>query len=279
MGDFRPQRVGVVHHKLPPSLRLADEVAAFLAERDHPCRVASSRDGEAVRAMLGDIDVFITLGGDGTILRTACLSAGTGTPLLGVNLGRVGFLAELQPDDWQDGLTRLLAGEAWLEPRMMLHVEHRRGGHALASYLALNEVVVGRGRLAKVIRIATQVDGARLSHYVADGLIAATPTGSTAYAFAAGGPIMPPTLRNILLVPIAPMFGLPRPVVLSEGAEVRLTVETSHEAILSVDGQSEVPLANGDEVGVRASEHTTTFARIRPPSYFYDSLPERLRYR
>ncbi|MHB0875333.1 MAG: NAD(+)/NADH kinase [Anaerolineae bacterium] len=280
MADYRPRRIGVLHHpKLPQSLLLADEVAAFLGERGCASRVASSWDTPAVRALLGEVDLFLTLGGDGTILRTARMSAAAGTPVMGVNLGRVGFLAELQPGDWRDGLARVLDGEAWLEVRMMLRSEHRRAGLALASYVSLNEVVVGRGRLARVIRIAAHVDGAQLSQYVADGLIAATPTGSTAYAFAAGGPIMPPTLRNILLVPIAPMFGLARPVVLSEGAEVVLTVDTDHEAILTVDGQSEVALASGDQVSICASEHTTTFARVRPTSYFYDSLSERLRYR
>lgn len=280
MGAFLPRSIGVLHHpKLPQSQVLADEVVAYLASRDQVCRVASSWDTAAVKAMLGQVDLFLTLGGDGTILRTARLSAVAGTAVMGINLGRVGFLAELQPNDWQQGLTRVLDGEAWLEVRMMLHSEHRRAGSPLGSYLSLNEVVVGRGRLARVIRVDARIDGASVSQYVADGVIAATPTGSTAYAFAAGGPIMPPTLRNILLVPIAPMFGLARPVVLSEGAEVNMTVETDHEAILTADGQSEVSLASGDQVSVRASEHTATFARIRPTSYFYDSLSARLRYR
>ena len=140
--------------------------------------------------------------------------------MLGVNLGRLGFLAEVQPEEWREGIGALLRGEAWLEQRMMLDSEHWNAGDRRGGYLSLNEVVVGRGRIARVIRISALADGAELANYVADGLIAATPTGSTAYAYAAGGPIMPPELRNILLVPIAPTVGLTRPVVLSEGAAV-----------------------------------------------------------
>lgn len=275
-----PLRFGVLHHpKLPRSQELASEVTGFLAERGCAAWAGSSWQVPDVQEHLQDVDMLITLGGDGTILRAARIGAPAGKPIIGINLGRVGFLAELQPDSWREGMAQLLAGRYWLEERMMLHAEHRRDDQVLTSFLALNEVVVGRGRLARVVRIGAYVDGARLSHYVADGLIAATPTGSTAYAFAAGGPIMPPALRNILLVPIAPMFGLARPVVLSEGTLVRLTVDTDHEAILTVDGQSEVSLASGDEVWVSASEHTTVFPRLRAASYFYDSLSERLRSR
>jgi len=275
-----PASFGILHHpKIPYSQELAREVADFLAEHDRQTWVGSSWDIEAIRRQLHCLDALITLGGDGTILRTARVSASTGKFILGINLGRFGFLAELRPEDWQEGLEKVLSGQYRLEERMMLHSEHRRQGQLVDSYQALNEVVVGRGRLARVIRIATQVDGAQIAQYVADGLIAATPTGSTAYAFAAGGPIMPPTLRNILLVPIAAMFGLARPVVLSEGSSVRLTVDTDHEAMLTVDGQFEVALASGDEVWVRASEHSALFVRLRPPSYFYQSLSERLRIR
>lgn len=274
----QPRRFAVLHHpKLPYSQELADQVAAFLQERGCSAWIGSSWDAAAIQERLDQLDMLITLGGDGTILRTARIGAPARKPIIGINLGRVGFLVELQPDTWQDGLSTLLADQFWLEERMMLRAEHWQGEHLLSSHLSLNEIVAARGRLARVVRITAWVDGAQLYQYVADGLIAATPTGSTAYAFAAGGPIMPPTLRNILLVPIAPMFGLARPVVLSEGAQVRLTVETDHEAILSVDGQFEVSLANGDEVGVQASEHTALFPRLRTKAYFYDSLSERLR--
>jgi len=275
-----PCRFGLLHHpKIPQSQELAREVAAFLAERGCRTWIGSSWDQDAVKDRLSEQDILVTLGGDGTILRAARIAAPGGKPIIGINLGRVGFLAELSPDEWQEGLAKLLVGDYWLERRMMLRSEHWQGNRLQSTNLALNEVVVARGRLARVVRIGAHADGAELSEYLADGLIAATPTGSTAYAFAAGGPIMPPTLRNILLVPIAPMSGLARPVVLSEGAEVWLTVDTDHEAILSVDGQWEESLASGDRVCVQTSHHAALFARVRPQAYFYESLSQRLRCR
>ncbi len=272
------RRFGILHHpKLPHSLELAGEIAAYLESTGRRSWALSSWDPEGIRSHLREADAVITLGGDGTILRTARVCAPAGVPILAVNLGRLGYLAEVAPTEWEQGLRRALQGDYWVEERMMLTSEHTRAGAVRHTFQSLNEAVVGRGRLARVIRIAAHVDGADLARYVADGLIAATPTGSTAYAFAAGGPVMPPTLRNIILVPIAPMFGPARPIVLSEGAQVRLTVETDHEAILTCDGQSEVPMESGDEVVVRAWEHSARFLRLRSPSYFYEALSNRLR--
>jgi len=269
---------GILHHpKLPHSQTLAEEIAAFLQEAGQESWTLSSWDPEGIRSHLAGTHAVITLGGDGTILRTSRVCAPNGVPILAVNLGRLGYLAEVAPADWRTALERVLQGDYWLEERMMLTSEHMRAGVVRHAFQSLNEAVVGRGRLARVIRIAVSVDSAELARYVADGLIAATPTGSTAYAFAAGGPLMPPTLRNILLVPIAPMFGPARPIVLSQGAVVHLTVDTDHEAILTCDGQSEVPMESGDEVVVRAWDHSARFIRLRSPSYFYESLAARFR--
>src|SRR6185503_10719088 len=195
-------------------------------------------------------DLIVVLGGDGSMLRTGSLAAQFGVPILGINLGRLGFLGEVQPEDWPQALERVLRGDYWTEERMMLHVEHRRGGEVLGTYEALNEAVVGRGALARPVRLRTLIDGGELTTYVADGLIIATPTGSTAYALAAGGPILPPELKNILLIAIAPHLSIDRAIVLSQGSRVEVIVRTDHQAILSADGQYEVPLQDGDEVRV-----------------------------
>ena len=269
-------RVAILYHpKLPHSQELAREISTFLLGRGHEAWLGSSWDVRAIEAQLPGSDLILTLGGDGTILRAARVAVGSQAAILGINLGRFGFLAELQPEEWQAGLCQALAGDGWVEERMMLQTEHCREGQTMARHHSLNEVVVSRGRLARVVRVDTYVDGTLLAHYVADGLIAATPTGSTAYAFAAGGPIMPPDLRNILLVPIAPMFGFTRPVVLSEGTEVRFVVSTDHEAILTIDGQFDVQLQNGDEVLVQSSQCSARFLRLRPPSYFYKTLSQK----
>jgi NAD+ kinase len=140
----------------------------------------------------------------------------------------------------------------------------------------LNECVVGRGEIARPVRLTTEIDGRYLTTYVADGVIAATPTGSTAYALAAGGPILPPTLRNILLVPVAPHLSLDRAIVLDEGSTVRVTIHTDHQATLSVDGHPPQPLRDGDAVAVRASEHSAGFVRLQDPGYFYRNLTSRM---
>ena len=199
-----------------------------------------------------------------------------GTPILGVNLGRVGFLTEADPATWRDVLSRALIGDYWVEERMMLQVTARRGSEVLGRGEALNDVVVGRGARACVVYLRTEVDGGDLATYVADGLIVATPTGSTAYALAAGGPVLPPQLRNILLVPVAPHLSMARPIVLSEGVKVRVTVTGGRPAVLTLDGELQADLVNGDEVVVDASPHVARFARVQERTYFYKTLVARL---
>jgi NAD+ kinase len=166
----------------------------------------------------------------------------------------------------------LLVDEYWLERRMMLCVELSRTREPLGKWEVLNEVVVGRGQTVRPIQLVAEVDGRYLTTYVADALIAATPTGSTAYALAAGGPILPPELRNILLVAVAPHLSIDRAIVLAEGSSVGITVHTDHQAVLSVDGQTPVTLKDGDQVHARASDHTVLFVRFQDPGYFYRNL-------
>jgi NAD+ kinase len=144
------------------------------------------------------------------------------------------------------------------------------------AHEALNEVVVSRGRLARLVRVATRIDGSPLSTYSADGVIVSTATGSTGYALAVGGPVLPPELRNILLIPIAPHLSLDRSVVLPQGATVDLQIFTDHEAILTVDGQFQVELQSGDVVQIAASPHQAHFVRLQNRAYFYGTLMERL---
>ena len=155
---------------------------------------------------------MIAMGGDGTMLRAGHLTAPYSIPLLGINMGHFGFLMQLARDEWQEYLPRLVNGDFQIENRMMLKAEHWREDQLLDSFQVINEVVVCRGQMVRPIRIRAEVDGYSLAAYVADGLIAATPTGSTAYALAVGGPIMPPELRNILIVPVAAHLSMDRAV-------------------------------------------------------------------
>jgi NAD+ kinase len=170
----------------------------------------------------------------------------------------------------------VLEGDFWLEKRMMLRAEHRRADELLGTWHVLNECVIGRGEIVRPVHLTAVIDGHTLTTYVADGLIVSTATGSTAYALAAGGPILPPELRNILLVPVAPHLSVDRAIVLHEGSQLYITVRTEHQASLSVDGQEPVSMLDLDTVHTRASEHHVEFVRLQDPDYFYRNLTSRM---
>jgi len=274
-------RIGILHHpRKPRSLTLAEEMASMLRQRGCEPWVGSSWDEAAIAARVATLDLIITLGGDGTILRAARLGARHEVPILGVKMGHVSFLGEISPDEWEEPLARVLAGEHWLEEHMMLRVAAWRGDVAInRTHEALNDVVVSRGSLARIVHITARVDGSELTTYSADGVIVSTATGSTGYALAVGGPVLPPELKNILLIPIAPYLSLDRAVVLPQGATVELQVFTGHQAILTVDGQYQVELQSGDLVRVTASPHVARFVRLQNRAYFYQTLLERLRWK
>jgi len=270
---FLPQRLVVTAYpKMPEAFAEAEAITAFLKEKGLEVPRGSLYDEDLrKRVKNGDFDMLIAVGGDGTMLRAGHLCAPCDVPILGVNLGRLGFLIQVQRDEWRDMLLRLFEGEAWIESRMMLRAEHLRAGEVLGTWYALNEAVVGRGQYLSPVRLAVSADGHFLTTFIADGLIAATPTGSTAYALAAGGPILPPELRNILIVPIAPHLSVDRAVVLAEGSSVSIAVK-SDNTVLSVDGAIPNGLAEDDRVEVRAAEYTAKFVRFGDPGYFYRNL-------
>lgn len=271
------KRIAVLYHPHKEATHaVADDICRWLTEHGADVWLGHTWDEENVRARMADLDLVIVLGGDGSTLRAARMAAGHDVPLLGVNMGRLGFLSEMTPANWQKVLPRVLAGEAWREQRMMLKAETWRGHKRLGEHLALNDVVISRGSLARVVWLRTKIDGDQVATYVADGLTISTPTGSTAYALAVGGPILPPELRNILVIPIAPHLTLNRAIVLAEGSVIRIEVGTDHQAILTVDGQFEFELENGDEIQISASEHHSQFLRLGKKTYFYHTLLERL---
>lgn len=226
-----------------------------------------------------DLDMLITLGGDGTMLRAAHLVSETATPILGIHMGRLGFLAEVRVDDWQQSLEQIFRGEHWVEERSMLRGELHRPGETLGPWQALNEIVIGRSGIAHMVQLATFVDGGYFTTYVADGLIVATATGSTAYALSAGGPILPPELRNMLLVPICPHLSLERTIVLADGATVTIQVESTREGVFIVDGIIRIELQPGDRIDLTISPHVAHFVRLYDRRQVYETLLERLRPR
>ncbi len=271
--SFIPKRpVIAAYPKMPEAFVEVEAMSAYFKEKEIEAPFGSLYD-EALRKRVrqGEFDMLIIAGGDGSVLRAGNLCASSHVPILGVNLGRIGFLIQVDRDEWHEYFDKLIQGEAWIENRMMLHAEHIRLGEVLGSWDALNEVVVGRGHTLRPIRMSASVDGRHLTSYVADGLIASTATGSTAYALAAGGPILPPELRNILLVPIAPHLSVDRAVVLAEGSMVSMRVN-GENAVLSIDGQPSLHLLEDDRVDVRAAEVTAQFVRFGDPGYFYRNI-------
>jgi NAD+ kinase len=256
------------------AMKVALEVQAFIQKtwksKPFVAKLNSTELQERVDAH--EFDLMLIMGGDGTMLRAGHLCAASGIPLLGINLGRFGFLMQLGRNEWKKQLYRVFSGEFSYEERMILEAELWRGDSLIYSDQVINEVVVCRGQTVRPIRIQARVDGYPLASYVADGLITATPTGSTAYALAVGGPIMPPELRNILIVAVAPHLSMDRSIILPEGASVEITTETDHQAVISVDGHAAVPLENNDKILVKVSNKTAKFLVFQDPGYFYRNL-------
>jgi NAD+ kinase len=269
-----PRKIAVLARpEIPEGLNIAMRVADFLEEKGVRTAHGSLYDPDLRKAVQQrSFDLLIALGGDGTILRAGHLCAPVDTPLLGINIGHFGFLVELRREEWRDVLPRLLQGDFRMEERMMLFARCTREGQEDISFDVINDVVVARGQYVRPIEVEATLDGACIARYVADGLIAATATGSTAYALAAGGPILPPELRNILLMPVAPHLSVDRAVVLSEGATVCIRVQTKHEAVVSVDGHEPLALTSGDTVQVSANQKSLHMVRFQDPGYFYRNL-------
>jgi NAD+ kinase len=221
-------------------------------------------------AVLGErADLFLVLGGDGTMLATARLVAGRGTPVLGINFGTLGYLTEFTDDDLFPALEEIVHGEYAVDPRVMIDCEVERRGRPVERATALNDVVVTKAALARIVEIDCWIDGRFVTYYRADGLIVSTPTGSTAYNLSAGGPILMPTMGAFVLNPICPHTLSNRPLVVPDSVTIDLKQRPSgEEVMLTIDGQVGVKLAVADRVRVRKSAHTFNVITPRDRNYF-----------
>jgi len=263
----------LAHTRRPADAEEAEPLAEFFRANGVEVHSGVPSDKKLREALLaGEFDLAVSLGGDGGVLRAGHLCAPKDVPLLGINMGRFGFLIEVEPDEWRELLPRLFTGDYWFERRMLLSVALWRGKKLIAESEALNEAMIGRGRVVRPVHLLASLDGEALTTYVADGLIIATATGSTAYALAAGGPILPPELRNILLLPVAAHLSVDRAIVLAEGASIRVELQSGEEAVLSIDGKQPHALETGDIIDVHASDHSVRFLRFQEPGYFYQRL-------
>ena len=220
-------------------------------------------------------DLVIVVGGDGTILNAGRSLADAGVPLVGINLGRLGFLADVSPDCMTDQLGRILAGEFDREDRSLLHACVRRGDETVSVSDALNDVVIHKWDIARMIELEVRIDGRMLSRQRSDGLIVATPTGSTAYALSGGGPILHPSLDAMVLVPICPHSLNNRPIVINEASEVEVIVQAGDytQAQITCDGQVNFALLPGDCVQIHKKARDLML--IHPPGYDYFEILRR----
>jgi NAD+ kinase len=258
--------------------RVAARRAARLLERrgvqvtfDPETAEALGRSGEG-RAPGGrgrPADLYVVLGGDGTLLRVARAIASTPRPILGVNLGGLGFLTETRVDEMDGTLNAILAGRGTLERRMALEVSLARAGRTIMKQTILNDVVINKSALARIIDLGVTIDGQLVTTYKSDGLIVSTPTGSTAYSLSAGGPIIHPKMEALLIAPICPHTLSMRPLVVPPDSRVEITLATGDsEVYLTLDGQVGHPLRTKDKVQVRRSDRPILMVRTGPTSYF-----------
>ncbi|HEV2069523.1 MAG TPA: NAD(+)/NADH kinase [Acidimicrobiales bacterium] len=265
----------LLHHQRPEAVELARHAAGWLVAEGHEVRLPGTDARHADLAHLAcpgeeltnGLDLAVSLGGDGTMLRTVDLVGDDRVPVIGVNLGHLGYLAEVEPQHLRPSLRRFFAGDHQVQERMRLRVTvnlFSATGTGPTSYPALNEAVLSKTPTGQMVRISVAVDGEAFTTYPADGIIVATPTGSTAYAWSAGGPIVSPDHAALLLTPVAAHTVLDRSLVLPPTASLRLEVVGNRPATLSVDGRSLGLLAVGDAIVCTAAEHAArvvTFGR------------------
>lgn len=282
----RAEQIGIIYKDGEPN---AKAMTAAIRERfnlEEKSWVSSTAEIDVDMPDAKDTDLIITVGGDGTIIRATRLAISHHIPILGINMGRLGFMTELKANEALDKLPQYLEGDARVEERCMLQanamVANGDNGHENGSvedsvvFHALNDVVVGRGAVSRLIQVSAIIDGAHLTDFRADAVIVSTATGSTGYNLAVGGPILTPQAGQIILKAVAPHVGMAPALVLSPNSVIELAVETDHQAMLSVDGYLNLELSQSDVIRVEKSPWTALFVRANPPTYFYETLTQRL---
>jgi NAD+ kinase len=270
----------VTVHRIGFAYNPTNEAAVELRERAEGwCRMhgiehwaAQAQDFDLLCRELATTDVLVVLGGDGTLLRAARAVIQVDVPLLGVNLGKIGFLSKVEALELEPVLGKLVAGDYTLDPRMALEARILPAGReeGSATHHALNDIVVARGALARVTRLDVAIGPTHVATFIADGLVVSSPTGSTGYSFSAGGPIVAPDSRNLIVTPIAAYLSTVRSVVVGPDQVVRCRIVDANEAIVSIDGREDVPVAVGDVVEVRALARSVRLVAPAGSQPFWD---------
>ena len=278
--------VGIVSKPSKPELsHVLPELLGWLEKRGYKvvidresgCFLEGRESVDREKITSGALDYVIVLGGDGTLLSAARVVAKAGVPILGVNLGTLGFLTEVPAAELYPALEAIHAGSYSVDARSLVHCDLIRGGKPVGSYDALNDVIVNKVSIARLASLDLYIDEVYVSNYKADGMIIATPTGSTAYSLAAGGPILMPSVEALVVNPVSPHSLTHRALVVRDSSEIVISVSMDHEeAYLSIDGQVGMPLKNGDRVVCRKSEHKVKLIRISKT--FFDVLRTKLKW-
>lgn len=272
--------IGVLAHpQRPQTFPLAHTIAHSLRERGLDHWLYTTWDEKDVTRLMTQTDMVVAIGGDGAMLKAGRVCAPYQVPVLGINTGRLGFLTEIhRAEKWPQAIERVLRGDYWIEKRMMLTASILRQERPLIHSEALNDIVVSGSVVGRMIQLDLYIDGQWATTYNADALIVATATGSTAYALAAGGPILPPDLANILILPAAPHLSMERPIVLSEGSrvDIRPTADNRGDVVVAADGAVIWQLGKNESVQAQSSQHSARFVRLRERTYFYRSLLDRM---
>jgi NAD+ kinase len=268
------RRIGFAYNPtIEDALELRERAAGWC--RMHGVEQWASPAGDTAEHLdeLRETDILVVLGGDGTFLRAAQTIAEVDVPILGINLGKVGFLSVAEADELEGVLERLQTGAYTVRERMALTGRILQAGRTPdGTFTALNDIVVARGSLARVVRLDVAIDESHLATFVADGLVVASPTGSTGYSFSAGGPILDPSSRNLVVTPITGYLSTIRSVVVSPHQVVRTRVVDAHEALVSIDGREDRRIEVGDVVEVRALERPMRFVEPTGALPFWDLL-------
>jgi len=271
------KRIGILFHpKVEKSELFARKIQEYLKDKGIGCWLHSSWDESGAQDQLDKTDLMVSVGGDGTILRVSRIVYPRQIPIVGVNFGNLGFMAELEAADALEKLTSIIDGAGWIDDRSMLEAELNGSGK---GFHALNDVVVGRGRNLRLVNIEVKINEEMFTTYRADAVIVCTPTGSTSYMLAANGPVIYPESKDMIMKAVCPHLSMDKALVVSAAARIKLMVKTNHEAIVSMDGQVEDTLRDGDEISVSLSPYVTRFVRLRPRSMFYTSLVTKLKGR
>jgi len=272
------KRIGIIFNPMiQAAAALAPKVSAYLSGRGLEVWTSSTWEITAAREKVPGTDLMLSVGGDGTILRAVQALDGANTPICGINLGRLGFMTELSAEEVETRLPEILDGGGWIDERTMLQASVTESGAAPVVYHALNDVVAGRGEVARMVNVAARVDGELLNVYKADGVIVATATGSTGYAFAAGGAVLYPQSADFMLVPMLAHLSAGYPLVIPGASSVTLEVRTAYQAVLSIDGNQGRALTDGAVVTLSTGPHTTRFIRLSPPASFFGTLEQRFK--